>query len=45
VPPGGSVTLPSQGATTPFIQMVDTRTNQDACQGTTVGLDYTGSAQ
>jgi hypothetical protein len=44
VPPGGSVTLPSQGATTPFIQMVDTGTNQDACQGTTVTLDYAGSA-
>jgi hypothetical protein len=44
VPPVGSVTLPSQGATTPFIQMVDTGTNQDACHGATVTLDYTGSA-
>ncbi len=44
VPPGGSVTLPSQGATTPFIRMVNTPTNQDACWGTTMTLDYSGSA-
>ncbi len=44
VPADGSVTLPAQGATTAAIQMVDTHTNQDACQNAHLKLGYTGSA-
>jgi hypothetical protein len=44
VPANGSVTLPTQGATTGSIQMVDTHTNQDACKNALLKLDYSGSA-
>jgi hypothetical protein len=44
VPPSGSVALPAHGATTPIIQLLDTGTNQDACQGAALTLDYAGSA-
>ena len=44
VPPNGSVSLPGQGATLPSIQMIDTGTNQDACQNAQLQLSYAGSA-
>lgn len=44
LPANGSVTLPAQGATTAAIRMIDTGTNQDACQGATLTLAYGGSA-
>jgi hypothetical protein len=44
VPATSSVTLPSQGATAPSIQMTTSPNNQDACQNATLSLAYTGSA-
>jgi hypothetical protein len=44
IPANGSVTLPTQGATVPTIQMVDTHTDQTACQHATLTIAYTGSA-
>jgi hypothetical protein len=44
VPANGSVTLPDGSVTGPSVRMIDTNTNQDACQGATVTFDYTGSA-
>ncbi len=44
VPANGSVSLPAQGATAPSIQMIDTGTNQDACQNAQLQLSYAGSA-
>jgi hypothetical protein len=44
VPANGTVTLPAQGATALSVQMVESHTNQDACQGATLTLTYTGSA-
>ena len=44
VPASGTVTLPAQGATTATVQMVDTDTNQDACQNAQLTLDYSGSS-
>jgi large repetitive protein len=44
VPANGSVSLPAHGATAPSIQMIDTGTNQDACQNAQLQLSYTGSA-
>jgi hypothetical protein len=44
VPPHGSVTLPAQGATAPTIRLIESGTNQDACQGTRLTLTYNGSA-
>jgi hypothetical protein len=44
VPANGSVTLPAQGATAGSIQMLDTQTDQDACQKAHLKLDYSGSA-
>jgi hypothetical protein len=42
VPGNNSATLPS--ANRPRIRMVDTGVNQDACQGTSFGLSYSGTA-
>lgn len=44
VPAHGSVTLPSAGASPPSIRMLETHTDQDACQGAHVTLSYSGSA-
>jgi hypothetical protein len=44
VPANGSVTLPTQGASTPTIRMLDTLANQDPCQRATISLTYSGSA-
>jgi len=39
-----SVTLPHSGAKAPTIQLVDSHTNQDACQKAKVTLTYSGNA-
>lgn len=39
----GSVTLPAAGVSAPTIQMVETHTNQSACEKATLWLSYTGS--
>jgi len=44
VPANGSVTLPTEGATAPSIQMIETGTNQDACEAATLTIGYSGSA-
>jgi large repetitive protein len=44
VPANGAVTLPVQGATAPALRMLDSGSNQDACQGAALTLTYTGSA-
>ncbi len=44
VPGNGQVTLPVQGARPPSIRMLDSDTNQDACEGANLTLTYTGSA-
>jgi hypothetical protein len=44
VPANGSVTLPTQGAIAPSIQLVDSHTAQDACHGAHLTLTYSGSA-
>jgi hypothetical protein len=45
VPAGGSVTLPADDASVPAIEMVDTHTNQDACEAASLTLDYAGRAR
>jgi hypothetical protein len=40
----GSATLPTQGATTPTIQMIDSHTTQNACRGANLTFSYSGSA-
>ena len=40
VPAGGSVTLPAQGVSAPTIRMLESNTNQDACQNAKVTLSY-----
>jgi hypothetical protein len=44
VPPHGAVTLPAHGAIGPSIQMLESGTNQDACQNSQLTLAYSGSA-
>jgi hypothetical protein len=44
VPAHGSVTLPAQGATAPWVEMLNLATNQDVCQGAAFGLAYSGTA-
>lgn len=44
IPANGSVSLPAQGASAPSIQMIDSHTNQDACQTAHLTITYTGSA-
>jgi hypothetical protein len=45
VPPGGSVALPATGISAPTIQLRDLAVNQDACQGASFPLEFTGSAR
>ncbi|MEP7225270.1 MAG: hypothetical protein ABI783_09965 [Actinomycetota bacterium] len=40
VPAGGSVTLPTQGATAPLVAMLDLATNQDACTNAVFTFSY-----
>jgi hypothetical protein len=42
VPAGGSTSL--AGVAAPSIQMLDSKTNQDACKGATLSLSYAGTA-
>jgi hypothetical protein len=44
VPAHASVTLPVQGAAAPTIQLIETFTNQDACERASLVLGYAGSA-
>lgn len=44
VPAGGTVSLPSQGATAPTIAMLDLPTSQDSCQGIELPLAFSGEA-
>jgi hypothetical protein len=44
VPAHGSVTLPVQGATAPTIRLVESGTNQDACENARLALAYSGGA-
>jgi hypothetical protein len=44
VPAHGSVTLPVQGATAPTIRLVESGTNQDACENARLTLAYSGGA-
>lgn len=44
----GNLSVPGSGTVSTSglpISLIDTHTNQDACQGVTVSFDYTGSAQ
>lgn len=45
VPAHGSIGLPATGVSAPTIQMRDLPVNQDACQGATFPLSFTGSAR
>lgn len=45
VPPHGSVDLPAAGVAAPSIQLRDLPVNQDACQGATFPLAFSGSAR
>lgn len=45
VPAGGSVALPSPGVQAPTIQLRDLPLNQDACQGASFALAFSGSAR
>lgn len=42
VPAHGALTLPAQGATAPFVEMLDLATNQDACRNAVFGFSYSG---
>jgi hypothetical protein len=42
--PHGSATLPSAAVVAPAIRMLDTATNQDACEGNSLALRYKGRA-
>jgi hypothetical protein len=44
IPSGGSVTLPAQGVSAPALQMIDSHTNQDACENAGFTLSFSGSA-
>jgi hypothetical protein len=44
VPAGGTVSLPSQGASAPTIAMLDLPISQDACQGIDLPLAFSGEA-
>ncbi len=44
VPAGGSVSLPTGGATPPAVAMRELPIDQNACQGATVRLDFSGEA-
>jgi hypothetical protein len=45
VPAGGSVSLPAPGASAPTIQLRDLPVDQDACQGATFPLAFSGEAR
>lgn len=45
VPAGGSISLPSGGATAPTVAMRELPVDQNACQGATVRLDFSGEAR
>jgi hypothetical protein len=45
VPAGGSVAVPSAGASAPTIQLLDLPVNQDACQNVRFPLRFSGSAR
>lgn len=45
VPAGGSVGLPTGGATAPAVAMRELPVDQNACQGATVRLDFSGEAR
>jgi hypothetical protein len=45
VPAGGSVSLPTAAATAPTLAMRELPVDQNACQGTTVHLDFSGEAR
>jgi hypothetical protein len=45
VPAGGSVSLPSGGATAPTVAMRELPVDQNACQGATVRLAFSGEAR
>lgn len=40
IPPRSTVTLPAKGLAAPSIRMIDSGTDQDGCQGTTVTFQY-----
>jgi hypothetical protein len=42
VPANGSLTLPAQGATAPFVEMLDLPTDQDACKNAVFDFSYSG---
>jgi hypothetical protein len=44
IPPHGLVTLPAQGGVGPTVRLIESGTNQDACQGATLTLAYVASA-
>jgi hypothetical protein len=44
IPPGGSVSLPSDGVSAPAIGMLNLPVNQDACQGARLELVFSGEA-
>jgi hypothetical protein len=45
VPPGSSIRLPAGGVRAPTIRMLESGTNQDACQNARLTLSYTTRAQ
>ena len=45
IPAGGSVSVPSPGASAPTIQLRDLPVNQDACQNARFPLEFSGSAR
>jgi hypothetical protein len=45
VPAGGSASLPTATATAPAVAMRELPTDQNACQGATVHLDFSGEAR
>jgi hypothetical protein len=45
VPAGGSASLPTAGATAPAVAMRELPIDQNACQGATVHLDFSGEAR
>jgi hypothetical protein len=44
VPANGSVTLPAQGATAPYVAMLNLASSQDACKDAVFDLAFTGAA-
>ncbi len=45
IPAGGSVTLPSPAATAPTLELRELPVDQNACQGATLGLTFSGEAR